>query len=88
MERKIESPMLTTSEAAKYMRIDVNTLSALLDMGEIPVLNLGSKKIYRPVLDEFIVKNMTNASDTSLKKLVENYKNQKKLKPGERRIEI
>lgn len=88
MERKIESPMLTTVEAAKYMRVDVNTLSALLNMGKIPVLNLGSKKIYRPALDEFIVKNMTNVSDTSLKKQVETYKNRKSLKPGERRIEI
>ena len=57
-----ESPLLTYSEAAEYLRISVGKLKRLVGEGQIVSISIGWRRLFRrPDLDNFIESRQVGA---------------------------
>lgn len=88
-KRLVNSPLYSITDGARYLHTDANLVREAIKLGYLPVFDFGSPKLYRPAMDEFIVKYMGMGNGKKLEHLVRSGKAaNEKLVDGERRIVI
>lgn len=83
-KKDIQSPLMSITDGARYLRTDVGLVRKAIKYGELPVFDFGSKKLYRPTLDKFIVKWQNHGAELEAKILAKEAE-AKPLKDGEER---
>lgn len=87
--REIDSPLYSVPDAAKYLHTDLNLVRKAIDLGYLPIFDFGSRKVYRPEMDKFIIKYMGSGRGERLEELIKRGEKQQELSDdGERRISI
>lgn len=88
-KREIDSPLYSVPDAAKYLHTDQTLVRKAIDLGYLPVFDFGSRKVYRPEMDKFIIKYMGSGRGERLEELIKRGEKQQELSDdGERRISI
>lgn len=70
-KREIDSPLYSITDGARYLHTDTNLVRKAIKLGYLPVFDFGSQKLYRPIMDKFILKYMGAGKGEKLQKLVE-----------------
>ena len=81
---QVQSPLMSIADGARYLRTDVSLVRKAIKYGELPVFDFGSKKLYKPTLDKFIVKWQNHGAELEAKILAKETAD-KPLEDGEER---
>ncbi|OCX50169.1 hypothetical protein BFD03_01165 [Limosilactobacillus reuteri] len=84
---QVQSPLMSIADGARYLKTDVTLVRKAISCGELPVFDFGSRKLYKPTLDAFIIKWQNHGDELEAKIAAMEDQKSSSLKDGdERRI--